>query len=83
MELRPLGKTNVMIPEIGLGVWKYRGGVEPPFRGRFFTTGRAESSFPRRRESRNPVIHGTLRLAKTAACVDQISNEGVTYATGT
>ncbi len=29
MELRPLGNTNVMIPEIGLGVWKYRGGVEP------------------------------------------------------
>src|SRR5882672_7782299 len=33
MELRPLGNTNVMIPEIGLGVWKYRGGVEPLRRG--------------------------------------------------
>jgi diketogulonate reductase-like aldo/keto reductase len=29
MELKPLGNTNVMIPEIGLGAWKYRGGVEP------------------------------------------------------
>jgi diketogulonate reductase-like aldo/keto reductase len=33
MELRSLGNTNVMIPEIGLGVWKYRGGVEPLRRG--------------------------------------------------
>lgn len=33
MELRPLGNTNVTIPEIGLGVWKYRGGVEPLQRG--------------------------------------------------
>ena len=33
MELRPLGGTNVMIPEIGLGVWKYRGGVNPLRRG--------------------------------------------------
>ncbi len=33
MEPRPLGNTNVMIPEIGLGVWKYRGGVEPLRRG--------------------------------------------------
>jgi diketogulonate reductase-like aldo/keto reductase len=33
MELRPLGNTGVMIPEIGLGVWKYRGGVEPLQRG--------------------------------------------------
>lgn len=33
MELRPLGNTNVMIPEIGLGVWKYRGGVAPLRRG--------------------------------------------------
>lgn len=33
MELRPLGNTNVTIPEIGLGVWKYRGGVEPLRRG--------------------------------------------------
>lgn len=29
MELKPLGNTNVMVPEIGLGAWKYRGGVEP------------------------------------------------------
>ena len=33
MELKPLGNTGVMIPEIGLGVWKYRGGVEPLRRG--------------------------------------------------
>ncbi len=29
MELKRLGKTDVMVPEIGLGVWKYRGGVKP------------------------------------------------------
>jgi diketogulonate reductase-like aldo/keto reductase len=29
MELKQLGNTNVMVPEIGLGAWKYRGGVEP------------------------------------------------------
>ena len=29
MELKRLGNTNVMVPEIGLGAWKYRGGVEP------------------------------------------------------
>jgi diketogulonate reductase-like aldo/keto reductase len=29
MELKPLGNTNVMVPEMGLGAWKYRGGVEP------------------------------------------------------
>ena len=29
MELKELGKTGVMVPEIGLGTWKYRGGVEP------------------------------------------------------
>lgn len=29
MEHKPLGNTDVMVPEIGLGVWKYRGGVEP------------------------------------------------------
>ena len=28
MELKPLGNTGVMVPEIGLGVWKYSGGVE-------------------------------------------------------
>src|SRR5262250_2002832 len=33
MKLKRLGNTNVMIPEIGLGVWKYRGGVEPLRRG--------------------------------------------------
>ncbi len=29
MELKPLGNTDVMAPEVGLGVWKYSGGVEP------------------------------------------------------
>jgi diketogulonate reductase-like aldo/keto reductase len=29
MELKPLGNTGVMVPEVGLGVWKYSGGVEP------------------------------------------------------
>ena len=29
MELKSLGSTGVMIPEIGLGVWRYSGGVEP------------------------------------------------------
>src|SRR5499426_2886226 len=29
MELKPLGNTGVMVPEIGLGVWRYSGGVEP------------------------------------------------------
>ena len=24
-----MGNTGVMVPEIGLGTWKYRGGVEP------------------------------------------------------
>jgi diketogulonate reductase-like aldo/keto reductase len=33
MELKPLGDTGVTVPEIGLGVWKYRGGVEPLRRG--------------------------------------------------
>ncbi len=33
MELKPLGNTGVMVPEIGLGVWKYRGGVAPLRRG--------------------------------------------------
>jgi diketogulonate reductase-like aldo/keto reductase len=33
MELLRLGYTDVMIPEIGVGVWKYRGGVEPLRRG--------------------------------------------------
>jgi diketogulonate reductase-like aldo/keto reductase len=29
MELKPLGNTGVMVPEIGIGVWRYSGGVEP------------------------------------------------------
>ncbi len=29
MELKSLGNTGVMVPEVGLGVWKYSGGVEP------------------------------------------------------
>jgi diketogulonate reductase-like aldo/keto reductase len=29
MELKGLGNTGVMIPEIGTGVWRYSGGVEP------------------------------------------------------
>jgi diketogulonate reductase-like aldo/keto reductase len=29
MELKPLGNTGVMIPEIGLGTWNYSGGVKP------------------------------------------------------
>jgi diketogulonate reductase-like aldo/keto reductase len=33
MELKQLGNTGVRVPEIGLGVWKYRGGVEPLRRG--------------------------------------------------
>ncbi|MFQ6028813.1 MAG: aldo/keto reductase [Dehalococcoidia bacterium] len=33
MELKELGGTGVMVPEIGLGTWKYRGGSEPLRRG--------------------------------------------------
>jgi len=33
MKLKRLGNTSVNVPEIGLGVWKYRGGVEPLRRG--------------------------------------------------
>lgn len=29
MEYKPLGSTGVMVPEIGLGVWRYTGGAEP------------------------------------------------------
>jgi len=29
MELKELGKTGVRVPEIGIGVWLYNGGVEP------------------------------------------------------
>jgi diketogulonate reductase-like aldo/keto reductase len=33
MELKPLGNTSVMVPEIGLGTWNYNGGVEPLLKG--------------------------------------------------
>lgn len=33
MDCKELGNTGVMIPEIGLGTWKYRGGSEPLQRG--------------------------------------------------
>ncbi|MDA2918849.1 aldo/keto reductase [Desulfobacterota bacterium AH_259_B03_O07] len=33
MELKPLGNTDVMVPEIGLGTWSYNGGVAPLKRG--------------------------------------------------
>jgi len=33
MELKPLGNTGVRVPEIGIGVWRYSGGVEPLRRG--------------------------------------------------
>ena len=33
MELKELGNTGVMVPEIGLGTWKYRGGVGPLLAG--------------------------------------------------
>ena len=33
MQLKRLGQTEVMLPEIGLGAWKYRGGPEPLRRG--------------------------------------------------
>lgn len=33
MELKQLGDTGMVVPEIGLGTWKYRGGVEPLRRG--------------------------------------------------
>jgi diketogulonate reductase-like aldo/keto reductase len=33
MEVRELGNTGVTVPEIGVGVWRYRGGVEPLRRG--------------------------------------------------
>jgi diketogulonate reductase-like aldo/keto reductase len=29
METKQLGHTGLMVPEIGIGVWRYRGGVEP------------------------------------------------------
>ena len=33
MELKRLGASGVMVPEIGLGTWRYRGGSEPLRRG--------------------------------------------------
>ena len=33
IEPKQLGNTGVMVPEIGLGTWKYRGGIEPLRRG--------------------------------------------------
>jgi diketogulonate reductase-like aldo/keto reductase len=33
MELKELSNTGVMVPEIGLGTWKYTGGAEPLRRG--------------------------------------------------
>jgi diketogulonate reductase-like aldo/keto reductase len=33
MELKELGGTGVMVPEIGLGTWKYHGGAAPLRRG--------------------------------------------------
>ena len=33
MELKALGQTGVTVPEIGLGTWQYRRGVEPLKRG--------------------------------------------------
>ena len=33
MELKELGNTGVLLPEIGLGTWKYTGGIEPLRRG--------------------------------------------------
>lgn len=33
METKELGNTGVMVPEIGIGVWRYSGGVEPLRRG--------------------------------------------------
>ncbi len=33
MELKQLGKTGVMVSEIGLGTWNYKGGVEPLRKG--------------------------------------------------
>ncbi len=33
MEYKQLGNTSVHIPEIGLGTWKYEGGVESLHQG--------------------------------------------------
>ena len=29
MNFKKLGNTEVLVPEIGLGTWNYKGGVEP------------------------------------------------------
>ena len=29
MELKELGGTGVMVPEVGVGTWQYRGGIQP------------------------------------------------------
>ena len=33
MELKNLGSTSLMVPEIGMGTWKHSGGPEPLLRG--------------------------------------------------
>ena len=33
MDFKQLGNTGVMVPEIGIGVWRYSGGVEPLRKG--------------------------------------------------
>ena len=33
MELKELGDSGVMVPEIGVGTWKYTGGIKPLRRG--------------------------------------------------
>ena len=33
MEVKELGSTGIMLPEIGLGTWKYSGGAAPLQRG--------------------------------------------------
>jgi diketogulonate reductase-like aldo/keto reductase len=33
MQSKELGKTGVFLPEIGLGTWDYKGGVEPLRKG--------------------------------------------------
>jgi diketogulonate reductase-like aldo/keto reductase len=33
MEYKELGNTGIMVPEIGLGTWRYRGGLEPLRKG--------------------------------------------------
>jgi hypothetical protein len=33
MELKELGNTGMRVTEIGIGVWRYSGGVEPLRRG--------------------------------------------------